>query len=506
MPSVLAAVLASVMLLAAPALPAGTATPAAPSPRTYLQDCSAHRAGDGSAERPWNALEQVDAHTFVPGDQLRLKRGTTCKGRLAPVGSGTARRPITLGAYGSGALPTVRGGGTGSWKGAVQLTDQEYWTIRDLHVTNTDGRSVTAAYQSGVMVINDTGKHLHGITIERLKVDSVVSSMSSVHVGPRSFGGISVITHGGLYGGYTGLTIRNNAVSHVGRTGIVVSNNSYPVAADHGVRITGNRVSHVRGDGILLLGSRGGRIDHNVSAYAAEEWPCPDCGEITRFTANAAIWTGSSDRVRIDHNEAYGTKWLGGDGEGFDVDSFATNTVVEYNYAHDNEGGGILFCGSTNAVARFNVFRNNKKSAIAFIGTAPAKNTSIYNNTMYAAKSVHAGNVRTFNGLKGSGVRFYNNLVVNYGQAGWTFPTKVWSRSNTFVGVRGHDEPRGPGDVRARNVLQAEKGGVGVRSLLGYKPVVKGTGRSGRTLPARVAHDFFGTRISWQRPPRGAAR
>lgn len=501
MPASVAVVLALLLALIAPA---PTATAATGGPDHYV-DCSRSASGSGSLDSPWNSVDDVNAHGFTAGDRILLKQGTTCTGRLAPTGSGTKGRVITLDAYGKGALPTVRGGGTGSWTGAVQLIDQEYWTIRNLHVTNTDGRKLADAYRSGVLLINDTGKHLHGITIERLKVDSVVSNMSSLYVGPRSFGGISVITHGGLYGGYTGLTIRDNDVTKVGRTGIVVSNNSYPVAADLGVRITGNRVSHVRGDGIILLGSRGGRIDHNVSAYAAELWPCPDCGGISRFTASAAIWTGSSDRVRIDHNEAYGTKWLGGDGEGFDVDSFATNTVVEYNYAHDNEGGGILFCGSTNAIARFNVFENNKKSAIAFIGTAPAKNTSIYNNTLYAKKSLNAGNVRTFNGLKGSGIRFYNNLVYNDGYAAWTFPTTVWSRSNTFVGTRGRNEPHGKGDIHgAARVRHAGAGKLGLSSLKGYTPVSGLAVRAGRAIPSAVDRDFFGAKISPKRPPRGA--
>jgi Right handed beta helix region len=507
MPTAIALVLTLLVALLSPAVGADVAQASTTKTtgHAYYVDCSKKAVGTGSSGSPWSRLDTVNAHGFAAGDSILLKRGTTCTGRLAPTGSGTKGHPIVLDAYGTGSLPTVRGGGTGSWTGAVQLVDQEFWTVRNLHVTNTDGKVLSEAYRSGVMVINDTGKHLHDITIERLTVDSVVSNMSSLYVGPRSFGGISVITQGGLYGGFTDLTVRNNTVSHVGRTGIVVSNNSYPVASDRGVRITGNHVSHVRGDGIILLGSRGGRVDHNVSAYAAEEWPCPQCGGVTRFTASAAIWTGSSDRVLIDHNEAYGTKWLGGDGEGFDVDSFATNTVVEYNYAHDNEGGGILFCGSTNAVARFNVFQNNKKSAIAFIGTAPAKNTKIYNNTLYAKKSLKAGNVRTFNGLKGTGVRFYNNLVINYGQAGWTFPTKVWSRSNTFVGVRGHDEPHGKGDQHGTVDLQkAGAGTIGLATLKGYRPATATGVRVGHVLPKGTHLDFLGKKVSTKRPPRGA--
>lgn len=499
---------AAAAVLAVTAALLGQASPTADLPpvgSNHYLDCSARSSGDGSSAAPWNDLASVNAHTFEPGDRLLLKRGTSCSGQLSLQGSGVKDHPIVLDAYGHGAAPTVRGGGTASWTGAVTLRDQEYWTLENLHVTNTDGARTSGAYRSGVLVLNDTDRHLRGITVERMEVDSVVSSMSNQYAGPRSFGGISALAIGAR-GGFTGLTIRGNTVSHVGRTGIVVANNAYPVAADSGVRITGNTVRHVRGDGILLLGSRGGRIDHDVSAYAAEEWPCPDCGPVSRFTASVAIWTGASDRVRIDHDEAYGTKWLGGDGEGFDVDSGATNTVVEDDYAHGNGGGGILFCGSVNAVARFNILQDNGKSAIAFIGTAPARSTSIYNNTLYASKKPGTANVRTFGGHIGSGVRFFNNVTYNSGPAAWVFPTTPWTRSNTATGTRGYHEPRSRGDVhRDPHLRKPGSGRIGLSSLGGYRPAKHTSEAYGRPIPRDATRDFFGRRIDPKHPPRGAA-
>ena len=479
---------------------------AAPGPVFYV-DCSAKQPGTGTLAHPWNRLEDVAHHgDFGPGNQILLKRHTTCDGRLAPTGSGVATHPILIGAYGKGGKPTVRGGGTGSWTGAVQLNDQEYWTVQDLHVTNTDGKRSTDPYRSGVLIVNNTDRMLHGVTVRRMAVDHVNSNMSSLWVGPRSFGGISAITMGGVKGGFDRLTIRDNVVSQVGRTGIVTSNNSYPSARDTRVRVAGNHVSQTRGDGIVMLGAYRGRVDHNVSAYAANEWPCPECGGITRFTANVAIWTGSSNGVRIDHNEAYGTKWIGGDGEGFDVDSGAVNTVVEYNYAHGNDGGGILFCGSKNTIARFNILEDNSKSAIAFIGTAPATNTQIYNNTIYQSKKSDAGTVRYFNGPKGKGIRFFNNLIYNHAKGYWLWPTKVRSASNTYVGAHKPGEPHGPGWSRTDPGLRAQgTGAIGRSTLKGYKPARADSFRPGKRIPKSVKVDFFGKKINPKHPPRGAA-
>ena len=310
-----------------------------------------------------------------------------------------------------------------------------------------------------------------------------------------------------LRGGYTGLLIRDNIVSHVGRTGIWVSNSSYPASVDVRTRITGNRIDWTRGDGIVLSGVRNGRIDHNVVAHAADEWPCEECGPITAYTSNAAIWTASSQRVRIDHNEAYGTKMLGGDGEGFDVDSSAVDTVVEYNYSHDNEGGGILFCGSRNAIARFNILQNNLKSAFAFIGSAPQVNTTIENNTVYIAKKLSkAGIVRTFGGHIGAAPTFKNNLIYSYGNGGYAWPAPPHTAGNTLVGKNYRGRPTDPTTrFRAPAVKAPGTGRIGFASLSGYRMKPGGKpARRGAPIPSGNNHDFFGKLFNPAHPPRGA--
>ena len=83
------------------------ASPAAAGATRYV-DCSAHRAGDGTLKRPFNTLARASAAALRPGQRLLLRRGTTCTGTLAPSGSGTAQRPVVIGAYGRGARPHVR--------------------------------------------------------------------------------------------------------------------------------------------------------------------------------------------------------------------------------------------------------------------------------------------------------------------------------------------------------------------------------------------------------------
>ncbi|HEV7623579.1 MAG TPA: right-handed parallel beta-helix repeat-containing protein [Amnibacterium sp.] len=486
--------------------PTETSTPTPAVPQTFHLDCSAAAAGDGISS-PWNRAGQVSAHgPFQPGDRILVRRATTCAGSLAPTGSGTTAAPILLGAYGSGSAPTIAPAGTASGTGAVQLVDVHDWTVQDLHITNHGSGAVTGAYRSGVLVLDRAGGRLPGITLQRLRIDTVTSNMGFTGGDAREYGGIQVTTMGGGHDGFSGLRILNNSVSHVGRTGIVVSNHEYPAAADTGVRISGNTVSWARGDSILLRGALDSRIDHNVSAHGAALWPCPQCGGISPMTADAGIWPAFSKRIRIDHNEVYGEHVTGGDGEAFDIDQSAVDVVLEDDYAHDNGGGAVLLCGSTNAVVRFNIFQNNPASAIAFIGKYPAKNTSIYNNTIYQSRSTPANVVRTFAGRSGSGIRFFNNVVLSYDSSRYIWPTTVWSAANTYVGVHTASEPHGAGwSTRSPGLVRPGSGTVGMTTLGGYARSKSAHPPMGRAVPAGVTTDFFGHRIDPRRPPRGAS-
>ena len=507
-----AAALAGALLALVGGMIVAPAAGAAPSTGTSFHvDCSRAVSGDGSAVHPWNSVKPVNAHVaFQPGDRILLKRGSTCTGRIRPLGSGSPGSPIVLGAYGPDkALPTVAAGGSADDTGAVGLFNQSYWTVQDLHLTNRGAPAETNKYRYGLMIMNKAGGRLPGITVQRLEVDSVVSNLTFARADAREFGGIAVITWPAPHknDGYDGLRVLGNRVTEVGRTGIVVSNHGYPKTFDRDVRISGNRIIRARGDSIVLRGSVDGRIDHNVSAHGADFWPCKQCGSVSPETANAGIWPAATRNVVVEYNEVYGEHRLGGDGEAFDIDISAENTVVQYNYAHDNEGGGILFCGSKNTTARFNILEDNQLGAFTFIGSIPASNTKIYNNTVYSKPGNDAKVVRTFGGIRGKNVSFFNNLIYNMSDKGYyTWPTKPKSRTNIFVGVHGIDEPRGYAEEFADPGLFAPgTGRTGFGTLEGYRRLTPKDDTPGTAIPKSVTKDFFGKKINPKKPPRGAA-
>ena len=180
----LAVVSLAVTAAGALVLGAGAASATA-APRTvlalagtsYYVNCAAKTNGDGSAARPWNRTKYVDTHgAYSPGDHILFKRGTTCSGYIIPTGSGVTGSPVVIGAYGSGAKPTINGGGTPNNTGTVTLRNQHDWTVQDLHLTNRVTTKITTLYRAGLLLLDEGGGRLANLTAQRLTVDSVDSS------------------------------------------------------------------------------------------------------------------------------------------------------------------------------------------------------------------------------------------------------------------------------------------------------------------------------------------
>jgi len=143
---------------------------------------------------------------------------------------------------------------------------------------------------------------------------------------------------------------------------------------------------------------------------------------------NVAIWPWSADSTVVQFNEAYGTKGQR-DGEGFDSDWNRRNTVIQYNYSHDNDGGFLLICddgsqkpqdsaGNVGTIVRFNISQNDGTRGINIAG--PVKDSTIYNNTFYVGRDCQVDLVvySDWNGWAGD-LYFYNNIFYVEGSAAW---------------------------------------------------------------------------------------
>src|SRR5690349_14912344 len=115
--------------------------PASAAASTYYIDCAGGSdANNGtSTSTPWRTFANVNSRTLVAGDSVLLKRGATCSGigSLIPQGAGTATNPITIGAYGTGALPIINCGTGSPVYSCVFILNEGGYVVRDLELTGT---------------------------------------------------------------------------------------------------------------------------------------------------------------------------------------------------------------------------------------------------------------------------------------------------------------------------------------------------------------------------------
>ena len=153
---------------------------------------------------------------------------------------------------------------------------------------------------------------------------------------------------------YQNVWLDNNKIDRVSRTGIwfntmwayrpPMSWGINPYYDDNtnyfphqNIYIRGNDLTYTGGDGIVLLAAKNSIIEYNTCYHAQI------CGR--SGYANAGIWTHSCSDTVIQFNEAAYTHYRY-DGQGFDIDIANRNILFQYNYAHNNWGGGLLLCNT----------------------------------------------------------------------------------------------------------------------------------------------------------------
>ena len=347
---------------------------------TFYVDCTAVTDGDGSQASPWNNLATVNSYAYTAGSSILFNRGTTCTGQLAPQGSGGDGSANTIGAYGVGPLPIIDGDVN---EAALRLFNQEYWELENLEIQG--------GTTFGILVDGDGSAVLNHIHLRDLVVHDV-------------FGGtMSVKTTGLVVIGYNwtqqfddvlidGVTAYNTDLW----AGIVVSGKGFKMqpTRSNDVTIRNSTVYNTYGDGIVVFSSNNVLIENNV-AYDTGNEPTKTIG-----TPNA-IWTWDCGNCVVQFNEAYENSSPEVDGGAFDIDYYSTNTTVQYNYGHDNDGYcAAIFAtdGTTsNNTIRYNVCANNARDAsqpsdrnaeLYFVvwesgGKGYIEDTQVYNNTIY---------------------------------------------------------------------------------------------------------------------------
>ncbi|MFJ5955356.1 NPCBM/NEW2 domain-containing protein [Paenarthrobacter sp. NPDC092416] len=353
------------------------------SSTTFFVDCSAAEPGDGTEQRPFNSVAQVNAHgAFAAGESILLRAGTSCTGALTPAGTGVANHPITISSYGDGDKPTVNGAGAVA---AVQITNASHWTVSGLHVINP---SAELGRRVGILFNTTTASAQAGVVITDNHVEDVAGWSNKT--GPRNAefplsAGIMVQVQGGS-GAYNGITITGNEVNDAGAGGIKLAGDTSQYHRN--VYIGHNAIHEVGGDAIVVHNSDAPLVEHNSGLNLG-------MGKYPFIAGNfAGMWPYNSRNTLFQHNVVGNSVTSTYDSTAWDCDINVVGTCIfQYNYSYGNAGGFYLNCisncaggaTSANVVLRYNIAQDDCRIGGSSSGTGKHY---IYNNTFYCPSRI----------------------------------------------------------------------------------------------------------------------
>lgn len=467
----------------------------------YVDSVDGNDSNKGSSkEDAWASLKPVNRMTFNPGDKILFKAGTNYKGLLKPQGSGSKDAPIVIDMYGSGDKPRIDGEGI---LDTVLLENIEYWEVNNLEITNLGQTRMNQ--RTGIKVSAYGCGTLHHIHLKNLYVHDVNGSLDKKTEGC----GIFAEARGVVNSRFDGLLIENCHVLRTDRNGICMRSsftnrfgNWFPSV---NVVIRNNFIEDCGGDCIKPWGCDGCLVEYNVVKGGRRR--CEDYA--------AGIWPWSCDNTIIQYNEVTGMKGTK-DGQAFDSDYNSRNSLFQYNYSHDNDGGFMLVCspetsrsniGTLNTVIRYNISQNDgSDSRIFHISGAGVKDTHIYNNVIYVGPKLDNKMLLFYNwgGRWPVNTYFRNNIFYVDGRVDYDLGKSVNTvfENNVFYGNHA-GRPAGKNTITSDpGLADAGSGSHGGESIKGYN-LVPGSVciEGGIEIADNGGKDFWGNLIHPEKKP-----
>jgi hypothetical protein len=381
---------------------------------TYHISASGDDSAPGTSEASaWKTINAVNGFSFKPGDQVLFRGGERFQGSIVfdADDSGTPGSPIVVASYGQGRATIEAGAGAG-FK-AVNAAGIE---IRNLVFVGS-GRDSNP--ETGICFWLDRP----GVKLEHIVIDGVEAS---------GFGkeGISIGSWHESKCGYRDVRVSRSDLHNNRLAGMVAFGFMDPKIAgwsherfhiDHcsfrdNLGDPAKQDNH-SGNGVVLGDVDGGVIEYCL-AY--------NNGSLCNSTRGGpcGIWAYESNKILIQFNEAYDNR-IGSckhDGGGFDLDGGCTNSVMQFNYSHDNTGAGFLVGNFPDSrttrdnVVRFNISENdgraNNHSGIhVYAGT----NCQVYNNTVYIGPGYRGTPAAMQAVWEAEGTKVWNNIFQSAG-------------------------------------------------------------------------------------------
>ncbi len=369
-----------------------TATNCLEAATYYVSSVGKDSNSGTSATAAWATLAKVNRAVFLPGDIILFEGGKTFQGGIyfgtqnagayAKV-KGTAEKPIVFGSYGTGRA-TISSGTNYGFRGY----NTAGFKIQNL-IFKGSGR--TQSTKVGIDFYTDVPNTL-------LTYVYIVN----VEVYGYKEAGIMFGSWDSLTAGFGNITIENSKVHDNGDVGISsyaqgrLVHKKFTLRNNKVYNTSGipERTTSHSGSGICL-----GDVDGAVIEYCEAY----NNGWLNASPSNgpAGIWGYRCNNLLIQRNESHHNKTGSAkDGGGFDLDGGTTNSIMQYNYSHDNDGAGFLIAQYSGAPAmknitvRYNVSENDgRKNDYGGIhlwssgSNGGIQNAYVYNNTVYLTPS-----------------------------------------------------------------------------------------------------------------------
>jgi hypothetical protein len=351
----------------------------------YVDNGLGNDAWSGTSEKQaWKSLDKVNSVVFKAGDQIYFKRGGQWTGQLLPSGSGTKENPILFSAYGKGNLPAISA--QGKFKDVVLIKNSSNIALEYFDLSNKDSLvNEQKTGPVGVRILSENIGTISNIRLSNLYIHDINGDNKK---GSNEGNGIFWDCQGPKPSNIENLLIENCKLLRVDRNGIRGNGtfgfrtNWFP---NKNLVIRGCTLEDIGGDGIVIKAFDGSLVEHNKLFYTR-----------TRAKDNAVgIWPHSSDNTLIQFNEVAFTKNINfaNDGQSFDIDGNCSNTIIQNNYSHDNEGGFMLVISdainekskmTTNSIIRNNLSINDGNNRRRLFNFAlVTDSTQVYGNVFY---------------------------------------------------------------------------------------------------------------------------
>ena len=467
--------------------------PVAPHTEATTFYVSASGSDANSGTTPAEAFQTIDHLNkiqFVPGDKILFKAGDVFTGTLKPQGSGTAKNPIVISSYGTGAKPVLEPGASWSglimkaggnetyvepvtYSGTILLENVQGYEIRGLELRdpryNADDNRVNqfTEYSAGIRVVNDNQGDLYHFVFDNLSIHGFRGPGSNlgkssggiqfnVMVDPAHKNDANANTPSAMHD----ITITNNEIYNCGRSGINflnpwgrrqpkdgkwagVTEGYLPWHPFTNFYVANNVFHHIDGDAMIIDNVSNSVVEKNLcyetaihlgyfgAAVGFFNWNSDD----TCFQYNEVFNIGKDATAQSNHNEP--VPLVPGDAQGIEIDALNDRTWVQHNYVHDNYGGFMMWCNprnypSYNGVVRYNISENDHAAVHGVFDSRPEQyGSETYNNivVLNPETALKNGRVNLFGyGDSYDTHKMYNNIFYLTGDV--AYPVNSFSDNN----------------------------------------------------------------------------